>query len=42
MASVTGWGRGTWGSGAWNEAVPVAVTGIAATSTADDFLSRFG
>ena len=30
--SLTGWGRGTWGEGAWNQAVPLAVTGVAGTT----------
>ena len=27
-----GWGRGSWGQSAWNAAVPIAVTGVSATS----------
>jgi len=32
MANITGWGRSTWGSGEWGEAIPVTLTGLAATS----------
>ena len=31
MAQITGWGRLTWGEGPWNKAVPVELTGVAAT-----------
>ena len=31
MAAITGWGRGTWSQGPWDEAIPVVVTGEAAT-----------
>jgi hypothetical protein len=34
MASITGWGRGTWSQGAWGEAIPVILTGEAATGAA--------
>jgi hypothetical protein len=32
MANITGWGRGAWDEGAWGEALPVTLTGLAATS----------
>jgi hypothetical protein len=32
MANINGWGRGTWDEGAWGEALPVTLTGLAATS----------
>ena len=36
--TVSGWGRGTWGQGAWNQAVPVTVTGVAATTAVGNVL----
>jgi len=38
VANVTGWGRGTWGQGAWNQAIPVTVTGVAATTAVGNVL----